>query len=58
MIDDDDIQEYVRPWKGLTDKELNVISSQWHFNLLNNKDKTDLFEFAQAIEQALKEKNT
>ena len=47
-----------RTWVGLTDKELNVIGSQWHFNLLDDKDKTDLFEFARAIESKLKEKNT
>jgi hypothetical protein len=56
--EDDDIQEYVRLWVGLTDKELNVIGSQWHFNLLDDKDKSDLFEFARAIEAKLKEKNT
>jgi hypothetical protein len=55
--DDDDIQEYVRPWVGLTDKELNVIGSQWHFNLLDDKDKSDLFEFARVIETKLREKN-
>jgi len=25
MIDDDDIQEYVRPWVGLTDEEITQI---------------------------------
>jgi hypothetical protein len=58
MTDDDDIQEYVRPWVGLTDKELNVIGSQWHFNLLDDKDKSDLFEFARTIETKLREINT
>jgi hypothetical protein len=56
--EDDDIQEYVRLWVGLTDKELNVIGSQWHFNLLDDKDKSDLFKFARTIEAKLKEKNT
>jgi len=46
-----------RTWDGLSDKELNVIGSQWHFNLLGKDDKADLFAFAQAIETALKEKN-
>jgi hypothetical protein len=26
MADDDDIQEYVRPWKGLTDDEINQLA--------------------------------
>jgi len=56
--EDDDIQEYIRPWVGLTDKELNLIGSQWHFNFLDDKDKTDIFEFAKTIEAKLKEKNT
>ena len=56
-----DIQEgqralpmYIRPpqRKPLTDKELNVIGTQWHFNLLEDKDKADLFAFARAIEAA------
>jgi len=48
---DDDIQEYVRPWKKLTDDEIDNI---WH--------KTSPYynenDFARAIEQALKERNT
>jgi len=60
-----DIQEgqralpmYTTPqWVGLTDKELNLIGTQWHFNLLEAKDKADLFAFARAIEAKLREKN-
>jgi hypothetical protein len=48
--DDDDIQDYVRPWVGLTDEEIKTI---WY--------KTSPYynenDFAKAIEQALKEKN-
>jgi len=47
-----------RTWVGLTDKELNLIGTPWHFNLLESKDKEDLFAFIQAIEAKLKEKNT
>jgi len=43
--------------KPLTEKELNVLGTQWHFNLLKAKDKADLFAFARAIEAKLKEKN-
>ena len=50
MKDDDDIQEYVRPWKGLAEDEV--------FALSNTMPYADRFEFAKAIEAKLKEKNT
>jgi len=51
MIDDDDIQDYVRPWVGLTDDdEILAIS--------NTMPYANRFEFARAIEAKLKEKNT
>jgi hypothetical protein len=50
MIDDDDIQEYARPWRGLTEDEV--------FALSNTMPYADRFEFARAIEAKLKEKNT
>lgn len=27
MKDDDDIQEYIRPWVGLTDKEIKLLAN-------------------------------
>jgi hypothetical protein len=48
--DDDDIQDYKRPWVGLTDEEIYALESA-----------TDTLEFPQtvrAIEAKLKEKNT
>jgi hypothetical protein len=48
--DDDDIQDYVRPWRGLTEDEV--------FALSNTMPYADRFEFARAIEAKLKEKNT
>jgi len=48
--EDDDIQDYVRPWRGLTEDEV--------FELSNTMPYADRFEFAQAIEAKLKEKNT
>lgn len=49
---DDDIQEYKKPWVGLTPEEIldmfddtNVYGSKW-------------LEFARAVENKLKEKNT
>jgi hypothetical protein len=47
--DDDDIQDYVRPWVGLTEDEV--------FALSNTMPYANRFEFAEAIEKALKEKN-
>jgi hypothetical protein len=47
--DDDDIQDYKRPWIGLTDEEIDALESA-----------TDTLEFPQtvrAIEAKLKEKN-
>jgi hypothetical protein len=51
MKDDDDIQDYVRPWKGLTDEEIKTI---WYKTAPYYNEN----DFAKAIEQALKEKNT
>lgn len=52
-IDDDDIQDYVRPWVGLTDEE--ILKNQ---DIVPNSYSLDLIEFARAIEAKLKEKNT
>lgn len=48
--EDDDIQEYVRLWKGMTEDEV--------FALSNTMPYADRFEFAKAIEAKLKEKNS
>jgi len=51
-VEDDDIQDYKREWQGLTPEEIldmfddqNVYGSKW-------------LEFARAVENKLKEKNT
>jgi hypothetical protein len=44
--DDDDIQEYVRPWVGLTDEEIKSL------------DLSNYVQVVRIVEQALKEKNT
>ena len=46
--EDDDIQDYKKPWVGLTDMERQMII---------NKHEGVAWETAIAIEQALKEKN-
>ena len=62
MNDDDDIQDYVRPWVGLTDDEVYRIA----FELEGEQVYRIAFEFegghwrkiVDAIEAKLKEKNT
>jgi hypothetical protein len=51
-IDDDDIQEYKKPWVGLTDEEIDYI---WG---ISPGDWEDKFAFPRAIEAKLKERNT
>ena len=56
--DDDDIQNYVRPWRGLTEEERKEI---WMGEVRDKKDLPWIAFVIQAIkdtEQKLKEKNT
>jgi hypothetical protein len=50
--DDDDIQDYKKPWVGLTEAE------RYKLWLTTPSETENRFAFAKAIEQALKEKNT
>jgi len=50
--EDDDIQDYKKPWVGLTDDE------RYKLWLTTPSETENRFAFAKAIEQALKEKNT
>jgi hypothetical protein len=50
--DDDDIQDYKKPWVGLTEDE------RYKLWLTTPSETEDRFAFAKAIEQALKERNT
>ena len=54
--DDDDIQDYVRPWVGLTDEEMGAIYEQ-HHNQYGECESANL-GYGRAIEAKLKEKNT
>jgi hypothetical protein len=47
--DDDDIQDYKKPWVGLTDDEREQI--------INANTATGLWHMAKDIERKLKEKN-
>ncbi len=47
--DDDDIQDYVRPWVGLTDEEIEILSY---------KSDGNTWKAVELAEAKLKEKNT
>jgi len=53
--EDDDIQDYKKPWAGLTEEERVAIQQMkwWDW-----EDAFDIDGFMQAIETKLKEKNT
>lgn len=56
MTDDDDIQDYVRPWVGLTEEERKEI-----WNVGEKKDqalRALLIQTIRDVEAKLKEKNT
>ena len=54
--DDDDIQDYKKPWVGLTRNEQSFVYSSLH----NATSREDSFwvDFANAIEAKLREKNS
>ena len=55
MTDDDDIQDYVRPWVGLTYEDMVGLQK----DLYDAKGEIVLpTTFAMAVEAKLKEKNT
>ena len=59
--DDDDIQDYVRPWVGLTDQEIeDTIYDGFAFGHDNGNvsNQTVIRYVIRAIEAKLKEKNT
>jgi len=64
MIDDDDIQDYVRPWVGLTDQEIeDAIYDGFAFGHLhldngNVSNQTVIRYVIRVIQAKLKEKNT
>jgi hypothetical protein len=55
ITDDDDIQDYVRPWKGLTNEDQSFVYDQVK-QIVGGKPFW--VKFADAIEAKLKEKNT
>jgi len=61
--DDDDIQDYKKPWVGLTEDEVDEIYTSVQEEVNEHWDKggtTMMFPITlyKAIEQALKERNT
>jgi hypothetical protein len=60
-LDDDDIQDYVRPWVGLTDEEL-LQAYGWRLasgapNWLLEEAKQELLGALRKVEASIKEKN-
>ena len=49
---DDDIQEYTRPWRPLTDEELKAMCEKWRIVYGGHVN-----DFAKEIETKLKDKN-
>jgi len=49
--EDDDIQDYKKPWVGLTDKEIEELRLKTNDAIATN------YEIYKAIEQRLKDKN-
>lgn len=61
MTDDDDIQDYIRPWVGLTHEEQGLVYGSIHEVPSRPTPwprKPFWIAFADAIEAKLKEKNT
>ena len=58
MTDDDDIQEYVRPWVELTDQEIELVYAV----IIKIRKKDTMPEeqkmFARTIQEFLRKKNT
>jgi len=54
--DDDDIQDYKKPWVGLTDEEVELYWDWEDFQ--TGAGRTTIFEMVRNIEAKLKEKNT
>jgi hypothetical protein len=55
MNDDDDIQEYVRPWVGLTEQEIDIAWRSLDYTVEWAQHRIDI---ARALEAKLKEKNS
>jgi len=51
--DDDDIQDYKKPWRGLTNEEVEYLSQKWRIIYGNW-----VIEFVEEIETKLKARNT
>ena len=53
--EDDDIQDYKKPWVGLTDEEIDALHTSIKVRLMGTFDTKDIYR---VVEQALKDKNT
>jgi hypothetical protein len=54
--EDDDIQDYRKPWVGLTDEEVELYWDWEDFQI--GAGRSTIFEMVRDVEAKLKEKNT
>ena len=54
-MDDDDVQDYVRPWADLTRNEILKLLNAFYTEEFSSERE---IAFARVIQRALKEKNT
>ena len=52
--DDDDIQEYKKPWVGLTDEEIDELHNEIKVRLMGTFNTKDIYK---ALEAKLEDKN-
>lgn len=57
-VEDDDIQDYKKPWVGLTDKAITKVVDSMPRGIKGLMSDWDLYEYARAIEATLKKENT
>ena len=57
-MDDDDVQDYVRPWKGLSDQEIGQVFKEKCTEYGHWLDERAFRIAARWAEETLKERNT
>ena len=56
--EDDDIQDYKKPWVGLTDEESDSLFIEAQRRMTGTSSRECIHIFRQLVEAKLKEKNT
>jgi hypothetical protein len=58
VFDDDDIQEYKKPWRGLTDEDVYPLANEYLHYQLESYEMSGIYNLARAIEAKLKGLNS